>query len=764
MRAARLGRARPAARERRRRRRSGSASRDRRTQRATSGRGSRSCGGRRRTARATSGRTTRRRPRGARCTSSTSTSSSARAATSSSRAGGGRACSTRSSAARRRACSPVDRGWYAEQVDAVAKFLEGRHDELSRELADRMKQRRARHALRARGGLPRPAPRDREGARGAAGRHDRRHRPRRARLLPRGRARRDRAALRARGQARRRGHLLDQAGRDPRRGDRRGVPRAALRRLAHGRRRRTPTRAATTRRGRAGPRRDHPAARARGRRRHRGVAVGARGAQGRAALSEARPPRRPARDGQRQRAPLVRREAAPRRRRAGAPARSAGAAAPARSCRVASSAATSRTSAAATRWAPSSRCSTGSSTRSTTARSTCAATPCAIRPGRSTTTTARCTRCSRAGSGGRIVAPQDAGAEASVASSARAGRREDAAAARSAARAAKGTGSCPTSSSSTAAAGSSRSRSRRRTTSGCTSWRSSRWRRSARTLCSRHLPGAEPHGREARRPRLPARAEEPHPPPEHARRRSSSSRACATRPTASRTARGCASARSGASHSPLDDVKGLGGKTKKALLTHVGNLAAIRAADDATLLAVPGITAATCGRCGPRSPHRTERAPSPGRFAVYRRPDAMAPAKKTILVVDDEPHIVLGLRDALEFEGFRVIAAGRRARRDRARAERGAGRHHPRPDAPGHERLRGLRGASPHRRPGPDRDADGALAGDGQDPRPRRRRGRLRDQALRRERAHRPHARDLSPRGARGRVGARDARRSARRR
>lgn len=36
----------------------------------------------------------------------------------------------------------------------------------------------------------------------------------------------------------------------------------------------------------------------------------------------------------------------------------------------------------------------------------------------------------------------------------------------------------------------------------------------------------------------------------------------------------------------------------------------------------------------------------------------MATAKKTILVVDDEPHIVLGLRDALEFEGFRVISAG----------------------------------------------------------------------------------------------------------
>src|SRR5262249_18766226 len=32
----------------------------------------------------------------------------------------------------------VDPKWYAEQVDAVAKFLDGRHDELSRELEDRM--------------------------------------------------------------------------------------------------------------------------------------------------------------------------------------------------------------------------------------------------------------------------------------------------------------------------------------------------------------------------------------------------------------------------------------------------------------------------------------------------------------------------------------------------------------------------------------------------------------------------------------------------
>ena len=34
-------------------------------------------------------------------------------------------------------------------------------------------------------------------------------------------------------------------------------------------------------------------------------------------------------------------------------------------------------------------------------------------------------------------------------------------------------------------------------------------------------------------------------------------------------------------------------------------------------------------------------------------------AKKTILVVEDEPQIVLGLKDSLEFEGFRVITAGK---------------------------------------------------------------------------------------------------------
>ncbi len=37
----------------------------------------------------------------------------------------------------------------------------------------------------------------------------------------------------------------------------------------------------------------------------------------------------------------------------------------------------------------------------------------------------------------------------------------------------------------------------------------------------------------------------------------------------------------------------------------------------------------------------------------------MSAQKRTILIIEDEPQIVMGLRDALEFEGFRVVSAGR---------------------------------------------------------------------------------------------------------
>jgi DNA-binding response OmpR family regulator len=35
------------------------------------------------------------------------------------------------------------------------------------------------------------------------------------------------------------------------------------------------------------------------------------------------------------------------------------------------------------------------------------------------------------------------------------------------------------------------------------------------------------------------------------------------------------------------------------------------------------------------------------------------PSRKTILVIEDEPQIIMGLRDALEFEGFKVASAGK---------------------------------------------------------------------------------------------------------
>ena len=44
---------------------------------------------------------------------------------------------------------------------------------------------------------------------------------------------------------------------------------------------------------------------------------------------------------------------------------------------------------------------------------------------------------------------------------------------------------------------------------------------------------------------------------------------------------------------------------------------------------------------------------------MVTKPAIVPPAKKTILIIEDEPQIVMGLRDALEFEGFRVVAAGK---------------------------------------------------------------------------------------------------------
>jgi DNA-binding response OmpR family regulator len=59
---------------------------------------------------------------------------------------------------------------------------------------------------------------------------------------------------------------------------------------------------------------------------------------------------------------------------------------------------------------------------------------------------------------------------------------------------------------------------------------------------------------------------------------------------------------------------------------------------------------------GRRSKRRDERVLP---LLVLRSLDAMNAAKKTILIIEDEPHIVMGLRDALEFEGFKVLSSGK---------------------------------------------------------------------------------------------------------
>ncbi len=49
----------------------------------------------------------------------------------------------------------------------------------------------------------------------------------------------------------------------------------------------------------------------------------------------------------------------------------------------------------------------------------------------------------------------------------------------------------------------------------------------------------------------------------------------------------------------------------------------------------------------------------PGLAAFCGKNRAAVAARKKILIIEDEPHIVLGLTDALEFEGFAVVSAGK---------------------------------------------------------------------------------------------------------
>ena len=67
--------------------------------------------------------------------------------------------------------------------------------------------------------------------------------------------------------------------------------------------------------------------------------------------------------------------------------------------------------------------------------------------------------------------------------------------------------------------------------------------------------------------------------------------------------------------------------------------------------------------------------------------------KKRILVIEDEPDIVRGLRDALEFEGFEVLREGHRRRGPRRGDGLGARLRAARPDAARRQRLSRVRDA-----------------------------------------------------------------------
>ena len=108
---------------------------------------------------------------------------------------------------------------------------------------------------------------------------------------------------------------------------------------------------------------------------------------------------------------------------------------------------------------------------------------------------------------------------------------------------------------------------------------------------------------------------------------------------------------------------------------------------------------------------------------------------KRILVIEDEPQMLLGLRDNLELEGYEVQTAARRRRRAGqgrlVRARPGdSGRH-----AAAQERLRRVPRAARALQHDADRHADGALGGDRQGARARARGRRLRHQAVLHHRA-----------------------------
>ena len=151
-------------------------------------------------------------------------------------------------------------------------------------------------------------------------------------------------------------------------------------------------------------------------------------------------------------------------------------------------------------------------------------------------------------------------------------------------------------------------------------------------------------------------------------------------------------------------------------------------------------------RRGERRPLRAEAA---DRGNARVRPSAARPngASMTgarILVVDDEPQILRALQTNLRGAGYEVTTATTAERGARRGRDASAGRDHPRPRPARRQRYRRLPGAA-HLDDGAGDRPLGGRRREREGGRPRRRRGRLRDEAVRDRRAARAPARVAAP-------------------
>ena len=154
------------------------------------------------------------------------------------------------------------------------------------------------------------------------------------------------------------------------------------------------------------------------------------------------------------------------------------------------------------------------------------------------------------------------------------------------------------------------------------------------------------------------------------------------------------------------------------------------------------------------------RADSCGRL-IERADCTISGVTASILIVEDEYAVARGIQYALQQEGYEVTVARNGEEGLEIATQQRPGPGHPRRASSGHGRLRDAAPAARRRQQGAGAVPDRARRGDGQGHRPRARRRRLPDQAVRPARADEPHQGAAAPRVRRPGRCRRRTRRSA---